>query len=70
MDPRAADSFCAAALLLGLSPAEVAAALGSTPPPWLGRYASAGSSQGRAAQLAPRLLTLRLAVEKARLSWG
>lgn len=63
------DAFCAVALLLGLSPAEVAAALPAMPPGWLGRHAAARSSAERAAVLAPKLLALRVAVEGARPRW-
>ncbi len=69
----ARDAYCAAALVLGLTPAEVGASLGGglgAVPGWLGAYAAAGSREGRAAQLAPRLLALRIAVEQARLTWG
>lgn len=72
-DKASRDAFCAAGLLLGLTPAEVSAALGGglgAVPGWVGAYAAAGSREGRAAQLAPRVLALRIEVEEARLTWG
>lgn len=68
-DPASRDAFCAAALLLGMPAGEVEASLGGPAPPWLRLHASAGGSQARAAQLSPRLLALRIAVERARISW-
>ncbi|MCU0654978.1 MAG: hypothetical protein MUF64_06710 [Polyangiaceae bacterium] len=63
------DAFCAVSLVLGATPAEIEEALGARPG-WLDRYQGAAGSQGRAAQLAPRLLALRLAAERGRLTWG
>ena len=70
MEATALDSFCAMALLLGVPPEQVEAALAQAAPPWLARYRGASGSQGRAAQMAPRLLALRIAVERGRVRWG
>lgn len=70
MEGAALDSFCAVALLLGTPVEQVESALPKTSPTWLARYRSAPGSQARAAQLAPRLLALRIAVERGRVSWG
>ncbi len=67
---RPRDAFCAVALLLGFPADELAAALGGEVPAWVHRYRAAPDSRGRAAQLAPRLLAVRLAAEQGRVRWG
>lgn len=65
------DSFCATALLLGVPIDEVKAEISpAQPPTWLSKYHTASGSHTRAAQLAPRLLAVRMAVERGRVRWG
>lgn len=68
--PAFQDAFCAVALLLGVPAGELEAALGSVAPPWVQKYQASPGSQGRATQLAPRLLAIRLAADRGRVSWA
>jgi len=68
--PAFQDAFCAVALLLGVPAGEVEAALGSAVPTWVKKYQTSTTSQGRATQLAPRLLAIRLAADRGRVSWA